>query len=439
MRARPPTLIFAAGLSVWIVNAAIAWLSAAPLGHDESQYVLAAGDLLAGAAPRWWYASSGMSVVAVPGALGGSEILARLPTFLLGIGFVLAAAGLAWRVYGAMTAAWVVAVLAGVRAVMGSSVDLLSDLPATAFLLAGTLVMVSEVLQRTELRWRVVVAAPLLAGSLYLRYASCIPIALLGVIVLGLGFRTIARRPAPIVATAVAFLVLLVPHLHAAYVETGSPLGILLASKDVPGKTWFAQGLATYVTSNPISYYGLLAGPVFLAGLAAVVRAKDRATLALWILAVTDLLVLGVVSHAQVRYVFFSIALLVILGVETIRVLVEPKRWLVLVCGLLVGASWVLVASGQVRRSAHRFETTAGIRAAARAIADDAAGATCFVVGDQFAQLEHYSGCRSSSWPWDQPGKVYVVRTPKTAPIETRGAPIVLLERPDITVTRYAR
>ncbi len=231
----------------------------------------------------------------------------------------------------------------------------------------------------------------------------------------------------------------LVPHLHAAYVETGSPLGILLASKDVPGKTWFAQGLATYVTSNPISYYGLLAGPVFLAGLAAVVRAKDRATLALWILAVTDLLVLGVVSHAQVRYVFFSIALLVILGVETIRVLVEPKRWLVLVCGLLVGASWVLVASGQVRRSAHRFETTAGIRAAARAIADDAAGATCFVVGDQFAQLEHYSGCRSSSWPWDQPGKVYVVRTPKTAPIETRGAPIVLLERPDITVTRYAR
>jgi hypothetical protein len=440
MRARLPTLIFAAGLLVWIVNAAIMWIAGSPLGHDESQYVLAATDLLAGDAPRWFYASSGMSLVAVPGAMLGGEIAARFPTFVLGIAFVLAAAGLAWRTYGAMTAAWVVAVLAGLRSVMGMSADLLSDLPATAFLLGGTLVMLTEVIQRTEpLRWRVVIAAPVLACALYLRYASCIPIAILGVATLVLGWRAIARRPLPIVATAAVFLALLVPHLYTAYAETGSPLGILLASKDVPGKTWFAQGLATYVTSNPIHYYGLLAAPVFLAGLAAIIRFKDRATLLLWIVAVADIAVLGVVSHAQVRYIFFGVALLVILGVETIRIFVGERRILGIACAVAVVAAWVLVASSQVYRSAHRWETTAATRAAAAAIAADAAGAPCHVVGDAFAQLELYSGCRSSSWPWDTHQAIYVVRTPKTAPVETRGTPRTLLERPDVSVTRYDR
>jgi hypothetical protein len=437
MRARLPTLIFAAGLLVWIVNAAIIWLAGSPLGHDEAQYVLSAADLLAGDPPRWFYASSGMSVIALPGAMLGGEIAARFPTFVLGIAFVLAAAGLAWRTYGAMTAAWVVAVLAGLRSMMGMSADLLSDLPATAFLLAGTLVMVTEVIQRTELRWRVVLAAPLLACALYLRYASCIPIAILGVATLVLGWRAIARRPLPIIATAAAFLVLLVPHLRTAYAETGSPLGILLASKDVPGKTWFAQGLATYVTANPIHYYGLLAAPVFLAGLGAIVRFRDRATLLLWIVAVTDIAALGVVSHAQARYIFFPLALLVILGVETIRILIGERRVLAIGCAIAVVAAWVLVATGQVYRSAHRWETTATTRAAASAIAADASGVTCHVVGDAFAQLEHYSGCRSSTWPWDTHQRVYVVRTPTSAPVETHGTPRVVLERPDVSVTRY--
>lgn len=438
MRARLPTLIFAAGLLVWIANAAIMWLSASPLGHDEAQYVLAANDLLAGDPARWFYASSGMSLVGISGAIGGTEIAARFPTFVLGIGFVLAAAGLAWRIYGALTAAWVVAVLAGMRSVMGMSADLLSDLPATAFLLGGTLVMLTEVVQRAEpLRWRMMIAAPLLACALYLRYASCIPIALLGMATLAFGWRAIARRPLPIVVTAAAFLVLLVPHLRYAYAETGSPLGILLASEGVPGKTWLAQGLTTYVTSNPIRYYGLLAAPVFLAGLVTIVRPKDRTTAVLWTVAVTDIVVLGIVSHAQARYIFFGVTLLVILGVERIRGWVGERRAVGIGCAIAVAASWVLVVTGQVKRSAHRWETTATTRTAASAIAADRGGVTCNVVGDAFAQLEHYSGCHSSSWPWDLHQRVYVVRTPTSAPVETRGPSRVLVERPDVSVTRY--
>jgi hypothetical protein len=69
----------------------------------------------------------------------------------------------------------------------------------------------------------------------------------------------------------------------------------------------------------------------------------------------------------------------------------------------------------------------------------DAAGAPCQVAGRAYTQLEWYSGCRSSSWPWGALGRerVYVVLEPPEEPGGTWGTPRVLLERPDVIVTRY--
>lgn len=440
-RARLPLLIAAAGLVAWITSAAIVWLAASPLGHDEAQYALSAKDILAGAEPRWFYLSSGMSFVSVLGVVAGDgEIAVRFPAVLLGIGFVLAAGGLAWRTFGAMTGACTIAVLAGLRVFAGNAAELLSDLPATTFLIAGTRIMIEEVAKREDgPRWRVLLAAPALAAALYLRYASCVPIALLGLAVLAFGFRSIAKRPLPIVATAVLFLALLIPHLLTAMRETGSPLGILLASKGVPGQTWIAQGLATYVTSNPVSYYGLLSPLVLIPGIVAPAMARDRASLILWSVAIADIVALGLISHAQARYIFFGLTLLVILGIEIIRRVFEGRRSIALVAATAVVISWILVARGQLKRDAYRLDTTEPIRAAATAIRADAAGSPCFVVGDQFTQLEWYSGCPSAYFPWDSIGtaKIYVVRTPSTAPVGTRGVPTVIETRPDVNVTRY--
>lgn len=440
---RPALLVAVAGLVAWITSAAIVWFAASPLGHDEAQYALSARDILAGADPRWFYLSSGMSVVSVLGVIAGDgEIYVRFPTVVLGIGFVIAAGALAWRTYGAMTGAWTIAVLAGLRVFAGNSAELLSDLPATAFLIAGTLVLTEEVAKRDDgPRWRVLLAAPALAAALYVRYASCVPIALLGLAVLAFGFRSIAKRPLPILATAALFLALLVPHLVSAMRETGSPLGILMASKGVPGRTWIAQGLATYVTSNPISYYGLLSPIVLLPGLVAPALVRDRASLILWSVAVADIVALGLISHAQARYILFGLALLVILGIEVLRRVIEGRRAIVIVAGAAVVLSWILVARGQLKRDAHRLATTEATRAAAAGIRADAAGSPCLVVGDRFTQLEWYSGCTSSSWPWDALGvaKIYVVKTPSTAPVETRGVPTTITSRPDVNVTRYDR
>lgn len=439
--ARLPRLIAAAGLVAWIASAAIVWLGGSPLGHDEAQYVLDARDWLAGAEPRWFYLSSGMRYVTAVGLqLGGGEVALRFPTFVLGIAFVLTAAALAWRIYGPMTAAWVIGVLAGLRCVMQLSAELLSDLPATAFLLAGTLVLADEILRRDDgPRWRVIGAAPLFAAALYLRYASCVPIAIVGVAVAALGWRRIARAPAPVAATVAAFALMLVPHFLSAMRDTGSPLGILLASKGVPGQTWIAEGLATYLTSNPFRYYGVLAPPILLAGLAAPALMRDRPTLLLWSAGVGDIVALGLISHAQPRYIFFGIALLAILGVEVLRRAIAERRIAAIVAGVAVALATVLVMRQQLHRADYRAETTTDTRRAAEVIRADAAGARCYVIGDQYTQLEHYSGCEASAWPWDDQGtaKIYMVQKDQAAPRSWRGRRHVLVDEPQLRVTRW--
>lgn len=435
------TLIAAAGLVAWFASAAIVWLGGSTLGHDEAQYVLDARDWIAGAEPRWFYLSSGMRFVTAAGlALGDGEVALRFPTFVIGLAFVVLAATVAWRVYGAMTAAWVIGVLAGLRCLVQLSAELLSDIPAAAALLAGTLLLADELLRREERpRWRMVWAAPLFAAALYLRYASCVPIAIVGLALLPLGWRRIVATPAPVAATLAVFGLLLVPHFVSAMHETGSPLGILLASKGVPGQTWIAQGLETYVASNPFRYYGMLAPPVLLAGLAAPAVMRDRTTLLLWIAGVGDVVALGLISHAQARYIFFGLVLLVILGVEVIRRIVGGRRALAVGAGAAVAIAAALVMRQQLNRGEYREETTSGTRRAAEAIRTDAAGARCYVIGDQYTQLEWYSRCTSAVWPWNEQAtaKIYMVTTAATGPQQYRGTPHILLDEPGLRVTRW--
>src|SRR5262245_56258961 len=88
--------IFGAGLAAWAIAALVAWIAQAPLGHDESQYAIAAADLIAGRPQRWLYVSQGTAVLGIPGNLaGGSELAIRATPMLLSIAFVLAAFQLA--------------------------------------------------------------------------------------------------------------------------------------------------------------------------------------------------------------------------------------------------------------------------------------------------------------------------------------------------------
>ncbi len=401
-------LVFGFGLLVWIVAALTIWATAPRLGHDEAQYALAARYLIEGEPARWFHLSVGMNAIAIVGVLaGGSEHAMRFVPMLFGIGFVLAAGYIAVRTFGRVTAAWVVAVLAGSHAIMKWSVELLSDLPAATAMLAAIGVIITEIGRDEGPRWRILWISPLLAAAFYLRYGSSLPIAIICVTALIVGFPRIRVRPVPVIAAAVVFLVLLLPHAWSSIKLTGSPLGLLLESAAVPQHAYAGEGLVTYVTRNPFVYYGALLPFVLIAGALAVFRRCDRRTMFLWLVGVGDIVALGLNTHAQLRYILLGVVVLAILGVEMIRrwIVARPLRtrtiatWIV---GFAIVGSWAVTVISASRQRTARNYGMRGTLAAASAIRAHARGRYCHVMGIHDTQLEWYSGCSTRGFMLDQ-------------------------------------
>ncbi len=447
---RTNATVLAAGFAGWFIGALIVWLSAPPLGHDEAQYAIAAQDLLDGEPLRWAYLSVGMNALALPGVLaGGGEIAVRAAPVLAGLVFVLVAARLARGTFGDATAAWTVAVLAASFAFVRRAAELLTDLPAAGCLLAGTAIIAGELLREPAPRWRLVLAAPCLAAAFYLRYGSVLAIAVIGGVALLVGWRAVLRRPLIALATIALFALLLVPHFLMAIAELGTPLGIVRLGSTGLGTAPPGQSLWIYATSNPFVYYGIATAPVMIAGLAAIHRARDRRVLLLWLLAVADIVAVGLTPIAQPRYIFFGIVLLVILGTDELLRWVRARgpaaRRVLGGCAAgVVAVSWIAVAIGMLRLEDTRLRSMRGTLDAIAAIRADARGAPCDVIGRRSTQLQWYTGC-VTVYRMDPATlgerRVYLVREPgqeHQPDLEGRpGVPRKVLELPHLLVLRY--
>lgn len=403
------------GFAVWIVNALVRWVQAVPLGHDEARYALDARDFLAGVAPRFLYSAPGMTLVPVPGLVaGGTERALRLLPVLLGIGFLVCVWRLARKLFGGTTAAWTVALLAGSPPLAVHSSELLSDLPSTALLLLAVYVLVTEASRTEGPRWRLVWIAPLLAASFWMRFGCAPAIAIIGGVFLVAGWPAWRARPWPLCVAAVLAALLVLPHFYRSWQLTGTPLGILEMSREIPGE---AQGLLGYLRS-PLAKYGVLISVAMVAGIAGTVPLqRTRARLALLAIAVGQVLVLAYTTQAQPRFIYLATVLLVMLGVEAIRAVAEritPSRRLPLaaVALLAVGATWASTlahavdtyAEARSERYPRTFIASAVIRA------DHAPSQPCDVVvdGDR-TRVEWYSGCRAIMYAADSRGRLYIV------------------------------
>lgn len=419
---RVDRIVLAAAFVAWLTNALVLWLWGAPLGHDESQYAIDANDVLSGQPSRWFYLSKGMNALSIPGVLlGGSEVALRFVPFVLSLAFLVVTWQLARRTVGAAAAAWVVAVLAGSRAVVKWSGDLLSDMPSTTCLVAATLVIVDELAHDEGPRWRLVLAAPLFAAAFYLRYGSVLPIAIICLTAVALGWRQVARRVAPVIAMTVVFLVLLVPHFAQAIGLFGSPFGIVLEASSVPQEftEYFGHGLVTYLTSNPFQLYGLLTPIVMLAALLALRPGADRRVVFLCVVGVLDIIALGLTTHARTRYIYFGITLLVIVGTHVLHAFVTSRslpwrRILGASAAAATAITWVLVTRAMIRYQTERTDSVRGTLVAAAAIRADKARKPCHVLGLHYTQLEWYSGCSGARFsPAEAVARgepVYVIR-----------------------------
>lgn len=452
MTSRVSARLVLACVTTWVVVVAVNWLGRAPLGHDESQYAIAAREMLAGEPPRWWfYLSRGMEVIAMPGIwLGEGELAIRAVSFMIGavaFPFALWRVAQSARISNVVTATALL-VLAGASGVTRVIADLNSDVPAATALLGAIAVLSDEVDRPEGARWRILWAAPLLAAALYVRYGSAVPIAVIVVAASLVGARTLARRPLPVIVTAALFVVLLVPHFALAMQYTGSPFGILLAARDIPGQAYPGAGLVTYLTSNPFTFYGYLITFVLIAGLVSL-RVTDRRRLLIWLVAMGSFVAIGLVTHAQQRYVITSVALFTLLGVERLERLVP----VVAAVGAILG---VITIKWRLAVPEARANRMRGTLTAAQAIRADAKGAPCTVIGAHFAQLEWYSGCHAplvmdAHWVGDALARgdmVYVVRdyvsmwrpAPQPNVYELPGDKHVLLVRPlEVEVVKITR
>lgn len=378
-----------AALVAWCVVAAIGLVLGPSLGHDEAAFALAArGEAPAG---KWLYRSEGTIALARLGlALGGAPWQLRLGGAVLGPLMIVAAYAVGRAAFSARTGAWAAAVLAGAHPMALRSAELLSDLPAMACLLGGIALVIGELGRDDGPRWRIALAGPVFAAAFYLRYGSA-PVIAFAMAVAGLvWWRAVVRRPLRVLATVIALAVLVIPHLLHSRAVTGTLLGILDVSAGMPRRAYAGEGLVTYLTSNPLLFYGALVAPVMVAGLAGVVQMRRRAAWYLAIVALGQIVALGIQSHGQPRYVFVATALLVVLGVEVVSRsrLARPRAALA-----LVAASWLGVAIAAPIYHRHLDDTRAPIVAAGEAIHARSAGRPCAVVALIVPQLMWHSGC----------------------------------------------
>jgi 4-amino-4-deoxy-L-arabinose transferase-like glycosyltransferase len=404
-------------LVAWFVVGVLALASGPPLGHDEAAYAVAAR----GDAPAWNYRSTGMIAIARAAlALGGSTFALRGLALVLGAGVLVAACALGKAAFDARTGAWAAVVLATAHPMAARSAELIGDLPATACLLGGLAVLVGE-LERERARWRIVSAAPLFAAAFYIRYGSAPVIAMIAVLAIVLYARRLACLP--VLATVVVAVLLVVPHVVHSIETTGSPLGILTVSASMPRRAYIGEGLVTYVTSNPFRFYGAIVAPVMLAGLATLATRGPRRRRAPWfvvLLALGQLISLGIESHAQPRYVFFATALLVVAGVDVLRRLgprlaVRPSL-AVAACGL----AWLGIAIAIVPYQHFLATLRRPLYAAASAVRDDAAGRPCAIAANVAPQLIWATRCEvviaktapKLQAPWPAGTIDYVVSAP---------------------------
>lgn len=398
--------LLAAALLAWIAMALLGLVLGPSLGHDEAAFAIAAR----GGAPAgsWLYRSDGTIEIARLGiALGGAAWQLRLASAVLGTGVVVAVFAVGRAAFDARTGAWAAAVIAGAHPMVLRSAELLSDLPATACILGGIAILVGELDRADGPRRRIAWAAPIFAAAFYVRYGSAPVVAFAIAAATLMWWRAVAARPLRMLAMVAALAVLVVPHLVRSAAATGSMFGILKVSAGMPRRAYVGEGLVTYLTSNPFLFYGALVAPVAVAGLLGLARVRRRAPWYLAIVAIAQLVSLGLQSHGQPRYVFVATALFVVLGVDRLARIdlsrldlsrldlsrLDLFRRLRLGALGLVALSWLGAAVAGVLYYRHLDDERAPIVDAATVIRAHTGDRPCAAVAMIVPQLMWYSGC----------------------------------------------
>ncbi|MGW7196577.1 glycosyltransferase [Streptomyces chryseus] len=289
--------------------------------------------------------------------------------------------------------------------------EYLNDIGATGLLL-GVVFLLARAQEKEGSRalWGVPVVA---LAAFYLRYGVVGNLLAIGLAaVLAYGPRAWAAQGRRLVGAAAVLVAGLVPHLVHAVHETGSPLGMVLSATSQANRAYVGDGLVYYLAVFPYRLAGDLGAVVMAAGLWAAgaaalrirrargggpgVRGEDRRRVFLGTAAVLVLVILGMATDGEPRFVYLAVVLLTVLGVRALAEL-AGQVWSAPVlaltaalAGLTVLGTTQVVAHGAMPGPTRLAWSTVPV---AREIGAAAQGRPCLVVTGYEPEFGWYSGC----------------------------------------------
>jgi 4-amino-4-deoxy-L-arabinose transferase-like glycosyltransferase len=331
------------GLSIilcgFLVVVGIALADNNAFGYDESVYALLARHWIDGGPISGWgiHRPILLSVLGlIPALLGGHEWAFRVVGILFGSATVVAM----WyfgRGAGGSAAAPVAALaVATASSFQVESSTFLTDVPSTFLLLLLAGLLWRDLSGSRPIGRRFLWLAPLAAAAFYLRYGAIVGI---GALVIATTVASPHRLIASwriVTATAGLFMLLLVPHLVLATATLGTPWGVISLAEANAAPTGGQVAFSQYLGLLPWSLMGPLGGPLAIGGLVTIIATltigrrsasppiAPRLASFIGLAVLAQVVILGILVHAEIRYLFFPTLLLVVAGATGVAALLDP-------------------------------------------------------------------------------------------------------------------
>lgn len=383
-------------------------------GHDESAYALKGWAWIQGTPETGWEIHRGWVQSVIAAAVlpfTSSEAVMRLVSVVLSVGTVVTVWWLGRTVRSHGVGVMAAAVFATGPSYLRRGAEFLTDVPSTGLLLVVTVLLwrwLTDPKPRNSMLWWAVVVATV---AVYWRYQAVLSLGLLVLVGLFVFWSRVRSDLAVVGRAALLAGVLLVPHVIYAISETGHPWGILTRTGDVAGRAYLGQGLVDYAMDFPDLLAGQIGAVAIVFALASLVwrlvgagrrrglESTNRLAVYLLVPALGQIVLLGLISHGEPRFVFYPVALLLVmagLGLEDVRRRVPDKWFRVGVAGFLMAVVALFALN------ADRADRQAEAQAASLVVLEETAGVVvaqssggCGIVTTYTPQLTWLSACQT--------------------------------------------
>jgi len=431
--------------SFWVVHSL---LHPIMFGHDEAVYATKARSIADGGPAETFavYRPLGMAVLGsfIYQLIGRTEDSFRLFGVFFGA-FSILWTYLLFRSTTSRIAATVTAVsVLYSKLFLQTSPTFLNDIASSGLLLCTIWAIWICFVSRGRSGW-IYLAAPSAALAFYLRYgvSSTLCLIILVSVCLFLFYRSnrLGFRYRHVICTAVIGLVLLVPHILHSVTVFGDPLGILKLAGRAAGRHFLGEGLLAYLRWIPRHLAGCFAGMLILLGILATLYFTGRwmfrkridqnqlALLWLGLIGVFNILLTGLLVHAEPRYVFLSLVLLAGVGVAVLTLLIGARmsrRGQLASYGLLsalllyTGHTNYSEAKRRFARLAEHPVNTHILDVAERIKADmkiaEAKDCVVYTAASR-PQLSWYTNCKTMRPTTPTPAKAFLLQQPDSTPV----------------------